>query len=92
MAHLFEDMINKFPNLQCLNLNPFSYNNSLISFSSSPLNVYSLDLLELHLTFNHFNDCVHLLDGHFSQLRILDVEISVINSSSVMNNKVCYLI
>jgi hypothetical protein len=47
--------------------------------------------MELHINLMDLNDCFHLLDGRFNQLRVLYVNIGHILSPPVLiSNKVSY--
>ncbi|CAF1323703.1 unnamed protein product [Rotaria magnacalcarata] len=63
-----------FPNLKSLNYDPFDISYQLISFVTSPPSVFSSILLELHVKVMRVQDCLHLLDGRFNQLRVFNVK------------------
>ncbi|CAM4840382.1 unnamed protein product [Rotaria magnacalcarata] len=81
-AVIFMDIINTFTNLQNLNFCPSSISNSALSFNTYILRMTSSTLLELHIRVTDFNDCLYLLDGRFSQLRRLYVNISSVYTLS----------
>jgi hypothetical protein len=90
-AHLFIHIFTMFTNLRYLNFGPSSIWYQGLSFHIPPPAVISSTLLELHVCVKHFIDCLYLLDGRFSQLRILYVNITFIMTSSlIINNKVDY--
>jgi len=90
---IFIQIFTMFTNLKHLNFVSSLIWYQLFSFTISPPPVFSSNLVELHVSLDHFTDCLYLLDGHFKQLRRLHVNISTINSSSlVIDNKVGYFI
>lgn len=83
-----------FTNLKYLNVCSFghmdlrrlSFENNLPTFSSSTL-------MELHINLMDLDDCFHLLNGRFSQLRFLYVNVNYIDSPSVLTqNHVSYFL
>ena len=91
---LFTHILSIFPNLRTLNLNPNALWHQHLFFDTLSPNVRSSILLELHVCVFGFNDCLRLLDGRFSQLRIFDVKIDSLfaSSSDVIDNEVDHLI
>ncbi|CAF4932131.1 unnamed protein product [Rotaria sp. Silwood2] len=75
-----------FPNLKFLNYNPHDSYYQIISFAKLPLSVCSSTLLELHINVSDPEDCLHLLDGRFNQLRVFNVKIqSALSSISTIS-------
>jgi hypothetical protein len=67
-----------------MNLGCLSFENKLPTFLSSTL-------MELHINMDTLNDCLHLLDGRFNQLRVLYVYIvSIFPLPEVICNNVGY--
>ncbi|CAF3807757.1 unnamed protein product [Rotaria magnacalcarata] len=88
IKHLFTQIFSMFTDLQCLTFVPYSIWHNQMIFDISSSTVFSSNLLELHVKLHNFTDCLCLLDGRFNQLRTLDVNIFMINSShSVINNQ-----
>lgn len=74
---VFGNMLNIFPNLQCLNFNLSSVPRQCFSFEFGmyfPF-ITSSNLLELSICVEHFNDLLYILDGRFNQLRTLRVDV-----------------
>ncbi|CAF4153923.1 unnamed protein product [Rotaria sordida] len=78
-AIIFNRIFTMFPNLQYLNFGRSSISDERLSFWFRRPTVISTNLLELHVCLRTFYDCLYLLDGHFNQLRILYVDVYVIN-------------
>jgi len=56
-----------------------------------PSECYSSSIVHLNIQVKTFDDCLWLLDGHFSQLHTLIVHVEHIhNTSRIINNKVKY--
>jgi len=81
---IFTDIFTMFTNLQYLNFKPSSNCLQELSFDISPPIFISSTLLELHVNVKHFDDCLYLLDGRFTQLRVLHVNTSFIRRSSCL--------
>jgi hypothetical protein len=79
---MFANIINIFSNLKFLNYDPFDCPTQRIEFSSIRQPIFSSTLLELRVNVLSFQDCLYLLDGRFSQLRLLDVKIRMSLSPS----------
>lgn len=84
---MFQRIIKNFIKLQYLNFCPSSIWFSRLSTDIFNENLTSSTLLELHVTVENFNDCLCLLDGRFSQLHTLHINIADISSSQLTNNK-----
>ncbi|CAF3279690.1 unnamed protein product [Rotaria sp. Silwood2] len=85
---IFTSILTMFTNLQYLNFISSLIWYQMISFNISPPSVISSNLLELYVSVGHFADCLYFLDGRFSQLRTLHINISLILYSWVpINNK-----
>ncbi len=71
---IFENILATFANLRCLKLNPTASFDDVQSFLSAPVipRMYST-LLELHISMSEMEECLHILDECFDQLRILNV-------------------
>ncbi len=90
---IFNRIFTMFPNLQYLNFGRSSMWDDRLSFCSTRPTVISTNLSELHVCLKTFYDCLYLLDGHFTQLHSLYVDVSVINfMDRKINNKVNYFI
>jgi hypothetical protein len=74
-ALIFTNLITMFSNLKCLNFDPCDVCFQTISFKNLPPSVFSSTLLELYIKVNTMDDCLHLLDGRFDQLRVFNVKI-----------------
>lgn len=87
-----ENVFSIFTNLQHLNLCSFAHvNYPQLSFESNLPTFFSSTLIELHINVRSSNDFFHLLDGRFSQLRVLLVNMLVNTDLSPMfSNKVGY--
>jgi hypothetical protein len=81
-AIIFNRIFTMFPNLQHLNFGRSSMCDDRLFFCLTRPTVISTNLLELHVCLKTFYDCLHLLDGHFTQLRTLYVDVRVINLMS----------
>ncbi|CAF3350760.1 unnamed protein product [Rotaria sp. Silwood2] len=79
---IFTDIFTMFTNLQYLNFKPSSNCSQRLSFHFSPPIFISSTLLKLHVNVDHFDDCLYLLDGRFTQLRVLHVNTFNIRHSS----------
>jgi hypothetical protein len=81
-----------FKNLRYLNMNPSDcVHVGKLLFKNKLSMFFSSTLLELHINLNTLDDCFHLFDGRFSQLRVLNVNIGFICSPSMINsNRVSY--
>mgnify|MGYP006933269977 FL=1 len=90
---LFEQILTTFVNLRSLMYCPSKMFYQCLFFDTLPSSLISSILLELHVCVNTFTECLYLLDGRFKQLRLFDVQIHVIDYSTVtLDNKVtCYL-
>ncbi|CAF4567501.1 unnamed protein product [Rotaria sp. Silwood2] len=80
-AIIFQRIIKTFTNIQYLNFCPSSTWYSRISFEIFIENLASSTLLELHVTLTNFDNCLYLLDGRFSQLHTLYINVADIQSS-----------
>ncbi|CAF1226607.1 unnamed protein product [Rotaria sordida] len=94
---VFTHIFTMFNNLQYLNFGPSSIWYQRISFDMPFPTITSLNLLELHICVDYFNDLLYLLDGRFNQLHTLDVNIyhikythSTINSGEKLANLKCF--
>jgi hypothetical protein len=67
---------------------PMKY--GVVSFGEQSTMFCSSTLLELHLTVRHFDECLLLLDGRFSQLRVFFIvtSYSVRLPRTMIDNKV----
>jgi hypothetical protein len=90
---IFNRIFTMFPNLQYLNFGRSSMWDDVLSFCSTRPTVISTNLLELHVCLDSFYDCLYLLDGHFTQLRSLYVDVKLIGTlDRRINNKVnCFI-
>ena len=80
-----------FTNLTYLNLNKFTRIDIDRPNVSIPTTFSSSTLVELHINVSLFDDCLYLLDGRFSQLRTLFVNVSdIVPLQSSLSNKVTY--
>jgi hypothetical protein len=81
-----------FTNLRYLNVCSFGHTDfPRLSFENKLPTLFSPTLMELHINLMDLNDCFHLLDGRFNQLRVLYVNIGHILSPPVLiSNKVSY--
>jgi len=87
---IFTHIFNIFTNLQNLNIDPLFLCHERISFMSSPPTVFSSTLIELRVNVVFVNDCLHLLDDCFHQLRTLYVDIQCsVPLWTLKINKVC---
>ncbi|CAF3405774.1 unnamed protein product [Rotaria socialis] len=75
---LFTQIFSLFTNLKYLYFDPSARYSSTLSFDNAPPTVVSSTLVELHVTFDKFNDCLYLLDGRFNQLQTLYVSMFMI--------------
>ncbi|CAF2819832.1 unnamed protein product [Rotaria sp. Silwood2] len=88
---IFTYMCVTFTNLRYLNFGPSLSECQQLSFSTSPLAVFSSTLSELNIRVSRFIDCLYLLDGRFYQLHTLYVYITFIYVPyETINNKVYY--
>jgi hypothetical protein len=91
LEFLLTQIFSVFPNLQYLNFNPNLNLCNKFSFNISRSNIFSSTLLELHINLGNISDCLSLLDGRFSQLHTLYVNIYYIGANSFsIYNKVSY--
>ncbi|CAF3411703.1 unnamed protein product [Rotaria sp. Silwood2] len=89
---LFTHIFNIFTNLRSLRFGLSSIWYQLLLFSTPPSTIISSKLLELHVSLQHFTDCLYLVDGRFNQLHTLHVHIDCICSSRILiDNKVEYI-
>ncbi|CAF4181612.1 unnamed protein product, partial [Rotaria magnacalcarata] len=79
LAHIFTTL----SNLQCLSFCPSSTWNNLLSFVNSSPGINSSTLLELDVHLVCFSDCLYILDGGFSNLHTLHIDIKCIKSSDL---------
>ncbi|CAF3501521.1 unnamed protein product [Rotaria sp. Silwood1] len=82
LTHIFTT----FSNLQCLNFCPSSTWNNRLSFVNPSPGINSSTLLELDVRLMRFSDCLYILDGRFSKLHTLHVDIRCIKSSDLTNH------
>ncbi|CAM4759897.1 unnamed protein product [Rotaria magnacalcarata] len=75
---LFTKIFSLFTNLKYLYFDPSARYSSTLPFDNAPPTVVSLILVELHVTFDKFNDCLNLLDGRSNQLQTLYVSMLMI--------------
>lgn len=76
-----------FTNLRHLNFCSFSnINHHYLSFDEKFPKFFSSTLTELYVNLENFEDCLCLLDGHFSQLRTFYVNISSIRRPFIVIN------
>jgi hypothetical protein len=87
-----EQVFTLFTNLQYLNVCSFGHINfPRLSFENKLPTFSSPTLMELHINLMYLDDCFHLLDGRFNQLRVLCVNIVCIYPPSVLTkNSVSY--
>jgi hypothetical protein len=91
-AIIFNRIFTTFPNLQYLNFDRSSMSDDRLFFCLTRPTVISRNLLELHVCLKTFYDCLDLLDGHFTQLRTLYVDVRMINfMNRRVNNTVNFL-
>ena len=91
LEFVLREIFSVFPNLQYLNFTPNLYLCEKFSFDISRSNIFSSTLLELHINLVNISDCLSLLDGRFSQLHTLYVNIYYIGENPFsINNKVSY--
>ncbi|CAF3818585.1 unnamed protein product [Rotaria sordida] len=84
---IFTQILTKFTNLQYLKFDQSSISFRRLSYVSPPTIICST-LLELYVSIRNFDDCLYLLDGRFTQLHTLHVNIYIIASSHLtINNK-----
>ncbi|CAF2093043.1 unnamed protein product [Rotaria magnacalcarata] len=88
-TNLFSLIFTTFLNLQYFNFAQSSLHHQRLSFGLSSPTLISSSLLELNVRVQDFTDCLHLLDGRFSQLRTFRVDVyRIFSASSRTNNKV----
>jgi hypothetical protein len=88
LANLFSYIVTMFTNMLHLK---FYQSNSFILFNGQP-SLFSSTLMELHINVYLFDDCLYLLDGRLSQLRMLFVNVNrIFPLRSTFNNKVRYI-
>ena len=91
-AIVFAHILTTFTNLQYLKFGPSLLCHQRLSFCTPLLTVISTTLLELHVCFDTFHDCLYLLDGRLNQLHTLYANIAFILPSSLpIKNEVNYL-
>jgi hypothetical protein len=86
-AIIFNHIFTVFTNLQYLNFGQSSDCDERLSFYFTRPSVICTTLLELHVCVHKFFDCLYLLDGHFTQLRTLYVDVGMIVSMDREVNK-----
>jgi hypothetical protein len=89
---VFTSILNVFNNLRYLNCHPFVESHlPQLSFDNKTPTFFSSTLLELHINVAEFNDCLYLLNGRLSLLRIFYVKINFFRfPSEVIKDKVYY--
>jgi hypothetical protein len=73
---IFAKILTIFTNLRCLKFNLSSSYRDAVLFYLTLETAISSTLLELHVSVVEMRDCLHLLDGRFDQLRILNVTVN----------------
>ncbi len=92
---VFTDVLSVFTNLHYLEFHspPSAAYSQRLSFGNKLPTFFSPTLMEFHVNVCTFNDCLHMLDGRFNQLRTFHVKISmVLPPSPKIDNKVSYSI
>ncbi|CAF1237574.1 unnamed protein product [Adineta ricciae] len=72
--HIFIQTLTMFSNLRCLKFDRSFLYHRLTLHETLP-NVYSSNLLELHVVLDSYLDCLYILDGRFDQLHTCCVSI-----------------
>ena len=79
-----------FPKLKSLNFDPSDMCWQRISFDDLLQSVFSSTLSELHIQVFYMDDCLHLLDDCFNQLRVFNVRVSSSCSTLTRNKNEVY--
>jgi hypothetical protein len=81
-TNIFTKILTIFTNLRCLKFNPSLSACDNLFLRMIPETAISSTLLELHVNVSDMNDCHHILDGRFDQLRILYINFGSIATHS----------
>ncbi|CAF2802925.1 unnamed protein product [Rotaria sp. Silwood2] len=84
--NIFQYVLAMFPNLYRLSFETSIYCEYMSLDHLAQTICYS-NLLQLYVTLQYFEDCLHLLDGHFNQLHTLYINLSTIHSDQVIYNE-----
>ena len=89
--YICENLFRVFDHLITLTFNHSSETYFIpLSFEYGPLDHFcSSRLLKLKISVQHFEDCLYLFDGRFSELNNVDLKIGLICHATSVRNTVC---
>ncbi|CAF4358214.1 unnamed protein product, partial [Rotaria sp. Silwood2] len=89
VARILIYILNMFKNLYYLNFQTSFVCDEQLSLNELSLRkqIFSETLLELFISVQNFDDCIYLFDGRFNKLHTIYINVSIIHSNQLIDNK-----